>query len=186
MEELKNDQNPYEEIYSVPATASLWVLLPKVAGGIVFSTVLLIGLFWLQFGEINSFAWLMAIIAAGFQILLVIGLRQKDRLNDGPVVKPNKTLDMIGAFWLIAVIFGAVIGWFTGSLAESIPSAAIPFHIATVVLTIVLPFLTSLPNYRYVNGSRAIIMLPMLLILTALPMLLGIDSARALWAAITQ
>lgn len=183
MEEQDSAKHPYENLYSVPASANLWVLLPKVAGGIVLSTVFLIGLFWLQFGVVDGFAWLIAIIAAGFQILLVIGLRHKDRLNEGPYVRGNATLDMIGALWLVAVVFGAVIGWFTGSLAVSIPAAAIPFHAVTVLLTIVLPFLTSLPNYRYVNGSRAIIMLPMLLILTALPMLLGIASVRALWAA---
>lgn len=183
MEEQDSAKHPYENLYSVSASASLWVLLPKVAGGIVLSTAFLIGLFWLQFGVVDGFAWLIAIIAAGFQILLVIGLRHKDRLNDGPYVRGNATLDMIGALWLVAVVFGAVIGWFTGSLAESIPPLTIPLHAVTVLLTIILPFLTSLPNYRYVNGSRAIIMLPMLLILTALPMLLGIASFRALWAA---
>ena len=183
MEEQNDATDPYQELYSVPATASLWVLLPKVAGGIVLSTVFLIGLFWLRFGVVDGFAWLCAAIAAGFQIFVVIGLRHRDRLNDGPYVRGNATLDMIGALWLVAVVFGSVIGWFTGSLAESIPGAAIPLHAVTVLLTIVLPFLTSLPNYRYVNGSRAVIMLPMLLILTALPMLLGIGSARALWAA---
>ncbi|MDI1241071.1 MAG: hypothetical protein PSX80_04025, partial [bacterium] len=65
MEEPLNDtpENLYEELYSVPVTASLWLLLPKVAMGIAFSTVLLVGMFWLQFGVVDGFAWLMAIIA---------------------------------------------------------------------------------------------------------------------------
>lgn len=54
---------------------SLWVLLPRAALSIGLSVVLIIVLFWLQFGELPTFAYAFAGALAVFQILMIYGLR---------------------------------------------------------------------------------------------------------------
>ena len=159
----------------------MWLLLPRVAAGIAISAALVFVLFWLRFGEVNSFTVLIAAAAAVFQIMLVVGLRHTDRGDRRNDVPESGILFMVGAFWLVAVFFGPLIGWFTASLADANPKFAIQLHAVTFVLTIVLPIATSLPNYRYVTFGNAHITLPMLFTVSLLPSLVGWRSAAALW-----
>ena len=173
-------------MYGVPVKGSLWLLLPKLALGIAISTAFIFALFFLQFGEINTFPLLISSIAAVFQVLLVIGMRHQGSFRKIPLGGHNAVLDMIGAFWLIAVIFGSVLAYFTSELASNFPAFAMPLHTATILFAIVMPILTSIPNYRYVTVANAYITVPMLFIVSILPSLLGWKSAVILWNSFTQ
>jgi hypothetical protein len=170
-----------DEFGGVNATASLWVLLPRLATGIITSGFLITLAFWLRFGEINSFTILLVVVSSVFQVLILIGLRFGNRTDLAARQRPWRLVDYVGAFWLIAVFFGAFAGWFTRDYAFYYPDVAIPFHVATVILTIVLPVVTSIPNYRYVTATNAYITIPLLAIVTLLPSLIGFPSAIAIW-----
>ena len=168
-------------IFGVSAKASLWLLLPRVAAGIALSTAFTFGIFWLRFGEVNSFTALIAACAAVFQGLLVVGLRHADRAEAAGTPNEQGFLFKLGAFWLVAVFFGPVIGWFTAEAAKGSPEYSILLHASTLILTTVLPIITSIPNYRYVRASSAYITLPLLLVVSLLPSLVGAGSAVELW-----
>lgn len=171
--------NRKDHIFGVSESASLWLLIPRVALGIVLSTTLLFVLFWLRFGEINTYIALIALLFGVFQILLVVGLRHQHSL-DPHIARSPRRFDRIGSFWLIAVFFGAIFAWFTNDAAGSYPAYAAPLHIATVTLSIVLPIATSIPNFRYVTIANAHITVPMLVVVTLLPMIVGWPSVTAL------
>jgi hypothetical protein len=166
----------------VPVKSSLWVLVPKAAASILISILILLAVFWLHFGYVPRFALGIAVFLAALQILAIIGLRFADRTELHATKRPTGGLqDRIGAFWLPACAFGAFFGWVVGGLAGAFPQLTIPFHIAAVFMTIVLPFITMLPNLRYLQARSASIQVPILITVTALPMLLGINSVTFLW-----
>ena len=170
-----------EKFFGVSAKASLWLLLPRVTMGIAASTAFVLALFWMQFGEVNSFTILIATAAGVFQILLLIGLRHSENVRTAESGNIHGPVSKIGAFWLIAVFFGSILGWFTGDLAAADSEYALALHVATVILTIVLPIMTSIPNYRYVTFANAHITIPMLFIVSLLPSLVGWRSVAAVW-----
>lgn len=184
---MKHPNDPFgDQLYGVQVKGSLWLLLPKLAIGIVASTAFIFAMFWLQFGEINTFPVLISAIAAIFQVLLVIGLRHQGSFRKIPLRKHNRVLDTIGAFWLIAVIFGSIVAWFTADLAGNFPTYAVPLHAATLIFSIVLPVVTSIPNYRYVTLTNAHVTIPMLFIVSMLPSLVAWRSVAILWTAFTN
>jgi hypothetical protein len=166
----------------INAEASLWVLVSKAAASIVFSFVLVLIIFWLQFGEIPGLAYGFGIFLVVFQILMILGLRFADR----PAIDVEnrvkyRWIDLTGAWWLVACAFGAFIGWIAGYLAQGYPRHKEAFQIAKVVFTIVIPVLTMLPNFRYIRKNAAFIQVPIIIIVTLLPVLLGIPTALLLW-----
>ena len=178
---LSMNNDPVDRIEGVPATGSLWVVLPKLVIGIVETTFLIVVAFWLYFGFVDSYAFLIAAIFALLQILILIGLRFQSRTDLHARTVSAGRFDRLGAFWLMAVIFGSVVGWFTADAARAYPQAASAFQILTVLLTILVPISASIPNYRYVTAANAYITLPLLAILSALPSIIGIGSALSLW-----
>lgn len=160
------------------AEAPLWILIPKAFFAITASAALLLLIFWLNFGELNWFAVSFAIFLCVFQILLIVGLRFRDR-TDVHAEKPlqNDWIDKIGAWWLVACAFGVLFGWGIVKTAAFFPGIdSVYFHAARVFLTIFLPILTMLPNVRYVGRNSAHIQIPMLFGITLLPILSGLGS----------
>ena len=168
-------------IYGVPETASLWLLIPRLAIGIIISTIFLFAIFWLQFGEVSTFVALAALLVAVFQVFLVIGLRHQKTLATN-VHRPPGSFDRLGSFWLVAAFFGTVFAWFTSDWANAYPSTLL--HIVTVIMSILLPIATSIPNYRYVTAPNAYITIPILTIVTLIPSIVGWGSTAALWNSI--
>jgi ABC-type polysaccharide/polyol phosphate export permease len=162
--------------------ASLWVLLPKAFFSILLSAVLFLIIFWLRFGELPPFAWGFALFLITMQILIITGLRFLNRpdVHTQPPAR-NDWIDKIGAWWLMACAFGAFFGWICGQLAVWFPDYRQFFQIAKVIFTIVLPVLTMLPNLRYISKNAAYIQVPILVLVTLLPILVGIDALITLW-----
>jgi hypothetical protein len=162
--------------------ASLWVLISKAAASIAFSFVMVLIVFWLEFGEIPGLAYGFGVFLVVLQILMIIGLRFADRPGiDMENHVKYRWIDLIGAWWLVACAFGAFIGWVAGYLAQAYPRHKEVFHIARIVFTIVIPVVTMLPNFRYIRKNAAFIQIPIIIIVTLLPVLLGIPTAILLW-----
>ena len=78
--------------------------------------------------------------------------------------------DRIGAFWLVACAFGPFFGWI---ITEFPPTAASWRwqYLARAFLAVVLPVVTAIPNVPYARGKAALIAVPLLLVITGLPIL---------------
>lgn len=164
------------------AESSLWILIPKVAGSTSITTILILFIFWIDFGEIPHFAIGFAIVLAVFQILMVIGIRFRNRtdLHVTKTVK-NDWLDKLGAIWLMACAFGALAGWICNQLANGFPDLSLIFQILSILFAIFLPFITMLPNLRYLETKVLYIQIPILFLVTTLPMFVGLTQLRALF-----
>ncbi len=172
-----SETNSMPTLYGVPFDSSLWVLLPRLCFSVLLSVVIVLGIFWLYFGEINGFAVGFAAFLAVLQILMAIGFRFQNR-TDLHATKPvrNDFLDKIAGWWLMACAFGTFFGWLCLRGAAMFPSFNIFFHAAAVFLTIVLPVATMLPNLRYLAGKIWYIQIPLLTLITLLPSLVGLHS----------
>jgi hypothetical protein len=149
--------------------------------GAVTSPILVLVLFFLNFGELDPLAWGLAIFLSGYCLLAALGIHFYYHFEYRlPVLPPNKWLDRVGAFWLVACVFGPFFSW--------VLLAYIPLSLANwrwiygsqVFLSIFLPILTGLTLLRYVRGRAALIMLAILLIVTSLPVISAWSSFRDL------
>ena len=160
---------------------SLWALIPKAAVGIIVSVVIILLGFLLSFGEIPLFAGGFSIFIAALQVLTIVGLRFLRRDETHTTVKPrNDWIDRVGSFWLMACGFGAFLGWISGVLGETFPDFWRMFNVLKVIFTIVLPVTTMLPNTRYISRNAAFVQVPILVLVTLLPVLVGISAVFAL------
>ncbi len=161
----------------VDTDATLWVLLPRAAVSVATAAVLTLLVFWLHDGELDAFAFGFTGFLVVLQILMIVGLRFRNRA-DVHVTKPAKgdLIDKIGGLWLIACAFGALFGWTCGQLAVSWPAYRILFYSASVVFSIILPVLTMLPNLRYLQARAAAIQVPILVLVTGLAAIPGLNA----------
>ena len=166
---------------------SLWLLVPRVAVGIAASVFLVLAGFWLQLGEIPMYAIGFCVFLIALQILLIVGLRFGNRPEVHTKVAPkNGLLDKIGAWWLMACAFGAFFGWVAGTLVSFSPEYWYLFLSFKVFLTILLPVATMLPNIRYISRNAAYIQVPIMFVVTLLPILVGLGAAMTLIAGVRR
>ncbi|HEY8559989.1 MAG TPA: hypothetical protein VIL74_06405 [Pyrinomonadaceae bacterium] len=170
------------EFAGARADAPLVILLPKAAGAILLSDVLILSVFWLSFGELPMFAFGFVIFLTALQILVIVGLRFGGRKDLHSTERlRNDALDKIGAWWLMACAFGALFGWISAQLAVSFPQYENGFLLAAIVFSIFLPVAAMLPNLRYLEARISHIQIPLLFFVTVLPVLSGIGSLLKLW-----
>lgn len=128
-------------------------------------------LFYWQFGQVSWFAIGFTLFLAVLCLLIAVGLFFQTRASfHTRVPAANKIGDRIGAFWLVACAFGPFFGW----LITAVPPSAGSWrgqYLSRVFLAVVLPVLTAIPLLRYARGKAALIALPLLLGITALPIL---------------
>jgi len=173
---MKNESERGINLGGIETDATLWIMIPQLLFSIGLSSVLLLFSFWLEFGEIGAFAFAFIAFLAVFQILMVIGFRFRDR-KDYQVEGPAQfgLLDKLGGFWLVACAFGAFFAWMSGSFGASMfPDHKAPFYYLAAFFSIVLPVATMLPNLRYLSGKAMMIQIPLLTLVTILPMLVGL------------
>ena len=157
------------------------MLIPKAAFGIVLAVVVIFARFWFAFGEISMFAVAFAVFIVALQILMIVGLRFSRRTEAHTTVKPRDDwIDRVGSFWLLACAFGAFLGYISGIVGSVFPEQWRIFSMLEVLVTIVLPVTTMLPNVRYISRNAAFVQVPILFFVTLLPILVGIDSLIAL------
>jgi hypothetical protein len=128
-------------------------------------------LFYLRFGEVSWFAIGFTVFLVMLCLLVALGLFFQNRSafhTDVPAA--NNFADRIGAFWLVACAFGPFFGW----LITTFPLSASSWrgqYLARVFFAVVLPVITAVPLGRYARGKAALIALPLLIGITALPTL---------------
>lgn len=128
-------------------------------------------LFYWRFGEVSWFAIGFTVFLVVLCLLVALGLFFQNRSAFHTSVPfANGIGDRIGAFWLVACAFGPFLGWATSALPLTAGSWRWAYF-ARVFLAVVLPLITAVPLVRYARGKAALIAIPLLLGITALPVL---------------
>jgi hypothetical protein len=154
----------------------------QILAGALWAAVLLPALTYLQFGTIGLMGW---VLIAGFEVfilLVALGVYLVYRPEyHTKVATRGDWLDRVGAFWLVAIGFGPLLGWLVTSSVFSVTLTSWRWQYAIrVALSVGLPVLTGFPLLRYARGKAAMIALPLLIGLTALPVLSGSWTLRDL------
>ena len=74
----------------------------------------------------------------------------------------------IGAFWLVACAFGPFFGWIVTAVGLTEGTWKWQY-LARAFLAVILPVITAVPLVGYARGKAALIAVPLLLVITALP-----------------
>jgi len=139
--------------------------------GSIWAAVLTPLLFYLKFGTIGWFTIGFTIFLVVLCWLFALGLFVQTKTEYQTQVPTDHSLaDRIGAFWLAACAFGPFLGW----LVTLIPPTETSWkwqYLGRAFLAVILPVITAVPLVPYARGKAALIAVPLLLILTALPIL---------------
>jgi hypothetical protein len=150
--------------------------------GAATAAVLMPALFFVRFGELNGFAWGCTTFLVVLQLLGALALFLRPRTAYHTKVRAKGDwADKIGAWWLMACAAGAFLGWILTAAVPLTPGGWRWVYGAKVLLTIVIPVATAAPLTRYARGKATLVAVPLLLFVTMLPVLTGVNSARDLW-----
>jgi len=128
-------------------------------------------LFYCRFGRVSWFAMGFTVFLVVLCLLLALGLffQSRSAFHTSELVA-NNIGDRIGAFWLLACTFGPFLGWVMTALPLNTGSWRWQYA-ARAFLSVALPVITAVPLVRYARGKAALIAGPLLLGITALPVL---------------
>ena len=137
--------------------------------GAIWSAVLTPLLFFLKFGSINWFSISFTIFLVVLCLLFALGLFIQNQPEYQTNVPMERSLaDRVGAFWLIACAFGPFFGW----LVTAFPPTEASWkwqYLGRAFFAVILPVITAVPLVPYARGKSALIAIPLLLFITALP-----------------
>ena len=145
--------------------------------------VLIPAIFWLRFGEVGQLGWGITIFFEAYLLLTAVGLFFKDRTEyHSPVQLQGGFFDRVGSFWMVACLFGPLLGWFftTGTIPITQTTWRFLFG-SRVFFAAVVPLVTALPLTRYLKGKSILIGLPILLIITLLAISSAMNVSLDLW-----
>lgn len=146
------------------------------------AVVLLIPLlFYLRFGMVGDLGWGLTVFFAVYCVLWAVGLyfRPKTEYHTTVAAKGD-WVDWVGAFWLVACAFGPLFGWAVTEGWTMTPESWHWRYVTRVVLAAGLPVVTGLPMFRYIKGKSAQVALPMLVLVTLLPVLTAVHAIQDL------
>ena len=128
-------------------------------------------LFYLKFGSINWFSIGFTIFLVVLCLLFALGLFIQNKPEYHTNVPMERSLaDRIGAFWLVACAFGPFFGWLLTAISPTETSWKWQY-LGRAFLAVILPVITAVPLVPYARGKSALIAVPLLLAITALPIL---------------
>jgi hypothetical protein len=137
--------------------------------GALWAAVLTPLLFYLKFGTFNWFSISFTIFLVVLCLLFALGFFFQTRTEYHTRIPMEGSLaDRLGAFWLVACAFGPFLGWIITSFQPTANSWRWQ-HLARAFLSVILPVITAVPLVPYARGRAALIAIPLLLALTALP-----------------
>jgi hypothetical protein len=144
-------------------------LIKRFLLGGLWSAILTPLLFYLWFGTVDWFAIGFTIFLAALCLLFALGLffQTKTEYHTNVPIE-GSIADRIGGFWLVACAFGPFFGWIITAFPPTENSWKWQY-LARAFLSVVLPVITAVPLVPYVRGKAALIAIPLLLIITALP-----------------
>jgi hypothetical protein len=155
----------------------------------VWAAVLIPGLFFLEFGEIDVFALSFTGFVVVLCLLVALGFAVPDRPAQQVQADAGETraagkvglLNYVGAFWLLACAFGPFFGWLLTASAFPLTEGNWWWrYAARAVLSVGAPVLTALPLFVYVRGRYWHVALLLLVGLTALAAWSGMNTVRDL------
>ena len=146
-------------------------LVKRFVLGAVWAAVLVPLLFYLKFGTLNWFSISFTIFLVVLCLLFALGfyLQTKTECHT-PVPMEGNLADRIGAFWLVACAFGPFFGWIITAFPPSETSWKWQY-LARASLGVILPVITAVPLVPYARGKAALIAIPLLVAITAFPVL---------------
>jgi hypothetical protein len=151
--------------------------------GAVECAVLIPLLFYWRFGEVGGLGWGVTVFFVAYCLLAAIGLYFQARPEfHTPVLLRGDWADRVGAFWLVSCAFGPFLGWVVTSVFPITESTWRWLYALRALLAIGAPIVTALPLTRYLRGKATWVALPLLVIVTLLPILSAANVARDLWA----
>lgn len=149
----------------------------------VIYAVLLPALFYLRFGEVDGLGWGTTIFFVVYCLLAAAGLYFGPRREfHTPVRLRGDWLDRIGAFWLVACVFGPFFGYVVTAIFPLTPASWRWVYGVRFFLGGGLPAITCLPLVRYMRGKVILVGLPILVIVTMLAIWSVANVGRDLWA----
>jgi hypothetical protein len=139
-------------------------------------------LFYFRFGEVGGLGWGTTIFFVFFCLLAAVGLYFRSRPEyHTPVRLRGDWLDRIGALWLVCCVFGPLFGWMLTSALPLTPTTWRILYGLRAFLAVGLPLLTALPLIRYLRGRATLVALPILVVVTLLPIWSAVNVSRDLW-----
>ena len=140
-------------------------------------------LFYLRFGRVGPLGWGTTVFFVVYCLLCAVGLYFRPRVEyHSPVPLSGDWLDRVGAFWLVGCAFGPLLGWFftTGTIPVTHASWHRLYGLR-VLFAAVVPAALALPLTRYVRGRSARVALPLLVLVTLLPVSTAMNASLDLW-----
>lgn len=162
--------------------ASHQTAIRQLLVGAVECAVLIPLLFYWRFGNIGGLGWGTTIFFVAYCLLAATGLYFRSRTEyHTPVRLRGDWADRIGAFWLVSCVFGPLLGW--------IITSAFPITVTTwrwlyalrVIVAAGAPLITAVPLTRYLRGKATWVALPLLVVITLLPIWSAVNVSRDLW-----
>jgi hypothetical protein len=139
-------------------------------------------LFYLRFGEVGGLGWGITIFFVAYCLLAATGIYFRSRKEYHTSVQlRGDWVDRLGSFWLMSCVFGPLLGWFVTSAFPLMADSWRWLYGLRMLLAMGLPILTALSLTRYVRGKAAWVALPLLVIVTLLPILSVMNIGRDLW-----
>ncbi|HJQ31214.1 MAG TPA: hypothetical protein VJ866_03495 [Pyrinomonadaceae bacterium] len=140
-------------------------------------------LFYLRFGEVGPLGWGTTVFFVAYFLLAAVGLFFRPLTEyHTPVRARGDWLDRVGAFWLVGCVFGPLFGWaLTAGAIPITPSSWRWLYALRVFFAAVIPAMLALPLTRYVRGKSALVSLPLLVLVTLLPVSSAMYVSLDLW-----
>jgi hypothetical protein len=146
-------------------------LVKRYLLGAAWSAILTPALFYLKFGTINWFSISFTIFLVVLNLLFALGLYFQTRTEYHTRVPMDSSIaDTIGAWWLVSCAFGPFFGWIITAFPPTLSSWKWQY-LARAFLSVILPVITGVPLVPYARGKAALIAIPLLVAITALPVL---------------
>ncbi|HTP08833.1 MAG TPA: hypothetical protein VMP08_11325 [Anaerolineae bacterium] len=147
------------------------------------AAILIPALFYLRFRDVGPLGWGTTIFFVVYCLLAAIGLYFGPHAEyHARVPLRGDWLDRIGAFWLVACVFGPLFSWIILQVVPITLDSWRMVYSLCVILAVGLPLITALPLTRYARGKAALIALPLLIGITLLPIWSVVDVGRDLIA----
>ena len=138
-------------------------------------------IFYGRFGIIGPLGWGLTVFFDVLCLLWAVGLFFLPRTEyHSPVRVRGDWLDRIGAFWLVGCVFGPFFGWVVSKSGPMTPTSWHWGYGLRAFLAAGLPVLLALPLLRYARGKSSLVALPLLLVITLLPVSTAIGSIQDL------
>jgi len=90
-------------------------------------------------------------------------------------------VDRVGAFWLVGCAFGPLLGWLVTETFPITPDSWHWLYGLRALLAAGVPLVLALPLLRYVRGKSSLVALPLLVVITLLPVSTAIPVIQDLW-----